>query len=304
MGHDHSHVPLGAGGRHVGRLVIVLVLTGAFLVVEFVTALATNSLALLSDAGHMLTDVVGLSMALGAILAAQRHARRGDPGHHTYGLYRLEILAALVNALLLLGIAVYVLVVAVGRIGHTPDVVATPMLVVATLGLFVNVVAWLLLREGAKESLNVEGAALEVLADMVGSVGVIIAAIVVRAFGWVWADAVFGVAIGVWILPRALRLGGRAVRILLQAAPSGIDPDVVHAELSGLDEVVDVHDLHIWTLTSGMDTLTAHLMVDPSTDTHRVLDAARELLEERHGIAHATLQIEPTDHTGCDEVGW
>lgn len=288
----------------MGRLVIVLILTGAFLVVEFVTALITNSLALLSDAGHMLTDVLGLAMALGAILAAQRHTRRGDPGPHTYGLYRLEILAALLNALLLYAIAVYVVVEAIDRIGASADVVATPMLVVATLGLLVNVVAYLLLREGARESLNVEGAALEVLADTVGSVGVIIAAVLVRTLGWVWADTVFGIAIGVWILPRATRLAGRALRILLQAAPENIDPEGVHAELAGIEEVADVHDLHIWTLTSGMDALTVHLMVAPTTDTHRVLDAARELLHDRYGIEHATLQIEPTDHTGCDEVGW
>lgn len=302
--HDHHHVSLSTGGRHVGRLVIVLALTGGFLVVEFVTALATNSLALLSDAGHMLTDVVGLAMALGAILAAQRHARRNDPGSHTYGLYRLEILAALVNALLLYGIAIYVVIEAIGRIGHGADVVATPMLIVATLGLVVNVVAYLLLREGAKESLNLEGAALEVLADTVGSIGVIIAAILVHTLGWVWADTVFAIAIGAWILPRATRLAGRALRILLQAAPAEIDPEIVHSELAAIDAVVDVHDLHIWTLTSGMDSLTAHLMVHPGTDTHGVLDAARDLLETQYGIDHATLQIEPTDHAGCDEVGW
>src|SRR5699024_7694254 len=131
-----------------------------------------------------------------------------------------------------------------------------------------------------KESLNVEGAALEVLADMVGSVGVIIAAILVQTLGWMWADTVFGIAIGVWILPRAARLGARAVRILLQAAPVGIDPAEVRGELAGIDEVVDVHDLHIWTLTSGMETLTVHLMVDPGTDTHVVLVAARDLLQD------------------------
>ncbi len=312
MGHDHGHgraaVALGSAARHRRRLAVVLVLTAAFLVVEVVAAFAANSLALLSDAGHMLTDVLGLGMALTAIELARRHGvRRRGEGHttiHTYGLYRLEIIASFCNALLLFAVAGYVLVEAIRRISSEPEVTGTAMLVVAVAGLAVNVVAYLVLREGASESLNVEGAALEVLADMVGSAGVIVAAVLLQAFDWTWADAVFGIAIGVWILPRAWRLGGRSLRILLQAAPATIDLDEVAAELGSLDGVVDVHDLHVWTLTSGMDAASVHLVIDPSTDPHAVLDQARELLRNGHEIGHATLQVEPSDHTGCDEIGW
>ena len=307
-GHDHgpSHGAgaLRAGARHQRRLAISFVLIATFFVVEAVGGVLTNSLALLSDAGHMLTDVIGLGMALAAIQLANRHSRRADSGQHTFGLYRLEILAAFVNALLLLGVAVYVLVEAVRRLSGDPEVLGIPMLVVAGLGLAVNVVAFLLLREGAKESLNVEGAYLEVLADTVGSVGVIVAAILLEVFGWTWVDPVVGAAIGLWILPRTFRLGGQAVRILLQAAPPGFDLGELGRELTALPGVVEVHDLHVWTLTSEMENASAHLVVEVGTDTHEVLDAARDLLQHRYDIDHATLQIEPTDHQGCDELGW
>lgn len=302
--HDHSHVNLSAGVRHRGRLIAVFVMTAVFTVVEVATALLSNSLALLSDAGHMLTDMLGLGMALAAIELARRHAERAQGGSHTYGLYRLEIVASFCNALLLFAVAGYVILEATRRIGSPAEVTSTPMLIVAVAGLVVNVVAYLVLRGGASESLNVEGAALEVLADMVGSIGVIIAAVLLILFGWTWADAVFGIAIGVWILPRAWRLGGRSLRILLQAAPSGVDLDEVRGRLGSLDGVLDVHDLHIWTLTSGMDSASVHLTVAPGADNHAVLDQARDLLKDRYAIGHATLQVEPADHRGCDEVGW
>lgn len=307
-GHDHGHShgagALRAGARHQRRLAVAFGLIAAFFVVEAVAGVLTNSLALLSDAGHMLTDVIGLGMALAAIQLASRHARRADAGQHTFGLYRLEILAAFVNALLLFGVAVYVLVEATRRITAEPEVDSLPMLVVATSGLVVNIVAFLLLREGAKESINIEGAYLEVLADTLGSVGVIVAGVLLEVFGWTWVDPVVGAAIGVWILPRTWRLGGQAVRILLQAAPPGFDLPGLQADLAGLGGVVDVHDLHVWTLTSEMENASAHIVVEVGTDTHRVLDQARELLQVRYAIDHATLQIEPADHTGCDEVHW
>jgi cobalt-zinc-cadmium efflux system protein len=307
-GHDHGHShgagALRAGARHQRRLAVAFGLIAAFFVVEAVGGVLTNSLALLSDAGHMLTDVIGLGMALAAIQLASRHARRADAGQHTFGLYRLEILAAFVNALLLFGVAVYVLVEAVRRLGGDPEVHSVPMLVVATLGLVVNLVAFALLREGSKESINIEGAYLEVLADTLGSVGVIVAGVLLEVFGWTWADPVVGAAIGLWILPRTWRLCGQAVRILLQAAPPGFDLPGLHADLAGLSGVVDVHDLHVWTLTSEMENASAHIVVEVGTDTHRVLDQARELLQVRYAIDHATLQIEPADHTGCDEVHW
>ncbi len=261
----------------------------------------TGSLALLSDAGHMATDALGLGMALAAIQAASK--ARAHP-QRTFGLYRLEILAALVNAVLLFGVAGYVLYEAIRRLSDAPDVSSTPVLIVGVLGLVVNVVAFRLLRTGSKESLNLEGAYLEVLSDMLGSVGVIGAAIVWGFTGWAWVDPVIGAAIGVFILPRAWKLGREALRVLVQAAPARIDLTALQVELAGIGGVVDVHDLHVWTLTSDMEVATAHLMVAAGTDSHAVLDQARALLAGQHGITHATLQVEPDDHHGCDEMTW
>lgn len=303
-GHDHGAGALRAGARHQRRLVISFALIGTFFVVEAVGGILTNSLALLSDAGHMLTDVIGLGMALAAIQLATRFERRAESGRHTFGLYRLEILAAFVNALLLFGVALYVLVEALRRLTGEPEVLGIPMLVVAVLGLVVNLVAFALLREGSKESLNVEGAYLEVLADTLGSVGVIIAAVLLEVFGWAWVDPVVGAAIGLWILPRTYRLGSQAVRILLQAAPPDVDLGALRADLAAIDGVVDVHDLHVWTLTSEMENASAHLVVAAGTDTHTVLDQARDLLQTRYHVEHATLQVEPDDHEGCDQVTW
>jgi cobalt-zinc-cadmium efflux system protein len=306
--HDHDH-GLGlarAGERHRGRLIAAFAVIASVFVVQLVGAFATNSLALLSDAGHMLTDVIGIGMALAAIGLATRFERRttATTSRHTFGLYRLEILAALVNSLLLFGVAIWVIVEAIRRIGTEPDVLGVPMLAVAVVGLVANLVAFALLREGAKESVNVEGASLEVLADTVGSVGVIVAALLLALFEWAWVDSVAGIAIGVWILPRAWRLGARAVAILLQAAPEHIDLDRLARELAAIDGVVSVHDLHVWTLTSEMEAASAHLVAAPHADAHAVLDEARCCLAERHGVVHATFQIEPGDHEGCDQVAW
>ena len=301
MSHDHHHGHVSAAGRHKGRMLVAFAVITALMVVEFVAGLLTHSLALLSDAGHMLTDALGLGMALAAIQLAGQ-GRVG--GNRTFGLYRVEILAALANALLLFGVAGYVVIEAVRRFDDAPDVHAGPMLAVAVAGLVANLVAFALLREGAKESLNVEGAYLEVLADTVGSVGVIAGAAVIAVTEWTWVDPAVGVAIGLWVVPRTWRLAARAVRILVQAAPPHIDLSRIHDELSGLDGVVDVHDLHLWTLTSDMEVVSAHLMVRVGTDQHAVLDQARAVLRDRHHIGHATLQVEPDDHRGCDEITW
>lgn len=290
-----------AGGRHRSRLIAAFAITATLLVVQAVAAVLTGSLALLSDTGHMATDVLGLGMALAAVEASRRVA--GSPSR-TFGVYRLEILAALANAMLLFGVGIYVVVEAVSRVGDPVDVPAVPLLVVAVLGLGANVAAFLLLRGGAEDSLVVEGAYLEVLADLLGSVAVIIAAVVLLITGWTWVDPVVGVGIGLVVLPRAWRLGTRALRVLLQSAPAGMDPDAVRADLAAIPDVVDVHDLHLWTLTSGLDVASAHVMVRSDSDPHRVLDAARELLAVTYGLDHATLQVEPEDHTGCADVTW
>jgi cobalt-zinc-cadmium efflux system protein len=299
--HDHAPTSIRAGARHKGRLLAAFGLLAGFMVVEVVAGLVTNSLALLSDAGHVVTDVLGLGMALAAIQVADRGTERRS---QTFGLYRLEILAALANAVLLFGVAIYVLVEAARRFSDPPEVLGVPMLVVAVLGLAVNVVAFVLLRAGSKESLNVEGAYLEVLSDTLGSLGVVAGAVVLQVTGWEWVDPLVGVGVGVFILPRTWRLGAQAVRILVQAAPAGVDLDAIEADLAAVEGVVDVHDLHVWTLTSDMEVATAHVMVAEGTDTHGVLDQARVLLQERHRIGHATFQVEPDTHEGCREVGW
>jgi cobalt-zinc-cadmium efflux system protein len=299
MAHDHG--PARAGARHARRLWIAFALIVGFLVVQIVVGLITGSLALLSDAGHMATDALGLGMALAAITAANRtvHAR-----HRTFGLYRLEILAALANAVLLFLVAGYVVVEAASRLGDPPHIDSLPVFVVGVIGLCVNGVAFVLLRHGAAESLNVRGAYYEVVADTLGSIGVIVAAVVMAATGWGWVDPVVGAAIGLFILPRAWRLGGEAVRVLVQAAPAGTDLDAISTALSGIEGVNGVHDLHVWTLTSDMDVLTAHIAVNDGAASQVVLHRARTLLAEQFHLSHATLQVETADDHSCDEMTW
>ena len=289
--HEHGTAALSAAGRHRRPLLVAFVLTLAYAVVEVVTGLLLGSLALISDAGHMLTDVVGLGMALAAIqLASQRR----DPAH-TYGLYRLEVLAALANAGLLFAVAGYVLYEAVLRFRNPPEVPGLPLLVVATIGLLINLISFLLLRAGAKESLNVRGAFLEVFSDMLGSVGVIIAGVILLTTGWPYADPIIGAGIGLFILPRAWRLGRDALRILLEMAPPGVDVAAAECELAALPGVADVHDLHLWTLTSGMNMASGHLTVTTAADVGPVLRQARALLADWFEVTHVTLQCEPAD---------
>ncbi|HLT96805.1 MAG TPA: cation diffusion facilitator family transporter [Acidimicrobiia bacterium] len=286
---------------HLSRLRWVFGMVVATMVAELVIGFLTNSLALLSDAGHMATDALGLGMALAAMTVADRVSAGS---HRTYGLYRLEILAALANAVLLLGVAGYVLWEAWDRLGEATTISTGPMLAAATVGLVVNIVSWRLLREGAKESLNLQGALLEVLADLWGSVGVVVAGVVIHFTGWTVVDSVVAGAIGLFILPRALRLGAQAVRILVQAAPRHIDLEQLDADLRALPGVVDVHDLHVWTLTSSMDVASVHLMIPEESSVHPVLDQARTVMRDDYGIAHATLQVEPVSHVGCREISW
>ena len=300
-GHDHGDALKRTAARNVGRLWVALVLTVTFVVVEAITAFVAGSLALLSDAAHMLTDGVAIALALGAIVVANRASQEGS---RTFGLFRLEILASLVNAVLTFAVAGYVLVEAALRlIDGDSGVEAGPMLVVAVGGLAVNLVVFFMLRAGAQDSLAVRGAYVDAMADAAGSVGVIVAALVIATTGWDPIDPIVAAIIGVWILPRAWRLGGSALRVLLQVAPPHVDLDAIRRDLMGLPGVVDVHDLHVWTLTSEMDVASAHVMVGPDADTHGVLDQARALLLE-HEIAHATIQVEPDDHAGCAELNW
>ncbi|MCA2218469.1 cation diffusion facilitator family transporter [Jidongwangia harbinensis] len=300
-GHDHGASAAHAGGQHRIRLWWAAGLLAAFMIVEAVAALVTGSLALLSDAGHMFTDVLGIAMALAAITAA---GRAGTDSQRTFGLYRLEVLAALANALLLTGVAVYVLIEAARRFTDPPDVPAGWMLLVATGGLLVNLVAFALLRDGARESINVRGAYLEVLGDLLGSVGVIVAAAIIAVTGWSYADPIVAVLVALMILPRTFALGRSAVRILVQAAPRHLDVGTVRDRLAAVPGVCDVHDLHVWTLTSGMDVASAHLSLDPDAELGAVLASARDALHEDFSIDHATLQVEPVGAGRCTPVGW
>ncbi len=280
---------------------MAFVLIAGFFVVELAVALSSGSLALLSDAGHMASDVV----ALGAALLATRIAARPDPsGRRTFGSYRAEVFASGLAVLLMVGVAVYVAIEAVLRIGNEPEVSAGPMVAVGALGLVVNLVALRLLHAGAAESLNVKGAYLEVLSDSAGSAGVLLAGLLVSLTGQARWDTVVALAIAGFVLVRAVLLGREVVAVLGQHAPLGMDPADVAQALADVAGVADVHDLHLWTLTSGMNVATAHLVTTDDGDPHAVLDAARLRLTGEFGIAHATLQVEPADHAGCDELAW
>lgn len=295
-GHGHGH----AGAKHRWRLVVSFALIGSFFVVELIFGLITGSLSLLSDAGHMAADVV----TLGAALVATRIASRPDTtGRRSYGSYRAEVFASLLAVALMIGVAVYVVAEAIGRIGEQAEISTGPMMIVGAIGLLINLVALFLLRSGASESLNVKGAYLEVMADTAGSVGVIVAGWLVASTGNTVWDTLVALAIGAFVAIRAVGLGKQVFAVLGQHVPEGMSADEVAGDLAAIEGVEDVHDLHLWTLTSGMHVATAHLVAEESR-SHAVLDQARDVLRARHGVAHATLQVEPANHKGCDEIGW
>lgn len=296
MSHDHAHV--SAGARHRRPLAIALALTATYLVVEFVVGFSIGSLALISDAGHMLTDTAGLAMALLAITAAQRAAS----DQQTYGRFRLEAFASLANAILLFGVAGYVLYEAIGRFQDPSEVPGLGLMIVAALGLVVNLASFRLLQAGASESLNVKGAFLEVTADMLGSAGVLLAGLITITTGWEYTDPIVGVAIGLYVLPRAYRLGRSAIRILMEGSPEHIDVAAVRRELEALNGVADVHDLHVWTLTSGMELATAHLRLAPGVEGDAVRRQATTVLHDRFELQHVTIQTEAADAADCEPV--
>ncbi|MER2223418.1 MAG: cation diffusion facilitator family transporter, partial [Rhodococcus sp. (in: high G+C Gram-positive bacteria)] len=255
-----------------------------------------------SDSAHVFTDIFGIFMALAAILVAQRAARRPD---RTFGMYRTEVFAALANAILLFAVAGWVLYEAASRFSDPPEVPGLPVAIVAVVGLAMNVIAFLMLRSGAKESINIRGAYLEVMADMVGSIGVLVSGLVTLAFGWRYADPVIGVAIGLFVLPRAFNLGRHAVRILLQQAPDRIDVASIIEKINALPGVLDAHDLHVWTLTSGMEVASVHVTAVSDADPTTVLAATQTLLAEDFELGHATVQVELQGSDGkCAELAW
>lgn len=298
-GHAHGHthgLDATVAGAQRGRLAVVLLLSAAVLAAELVGALFSGSLALLADAGHVATDVIGLGLALGAVTLAQRPAR----GRRTFGWQRAEILAAVVNGLLLVAVAVYVVVEAIRRIGHPPEIGSLLMLLVGAGGLVINLVALALLRGASGESLNARGAYLEVLGDAIGSAAVLVAAVVIELTGWAGADTVASLVIACLVLPRAFSLLRDAGDVLLEAAPRGVDLDEVRAHIAGVDGVLGVHDLHAWTITSGLPVLSAHVVVTDQVlrDGHsgRVLDNLCACLGDHFDVEHCTFQLEAGTH--------
>jgi cobalt-zinc-cadmium efflux system protein len=281
----HTHTP---SSRHKNRLWVVFGLTSCFLAVEVVAAFATGSLSLLADAAHMLVDAGGLLMSLLAVWFAERPATPAK----TYGYYRVEILAALVNGVVLCLVSVGILIKAYERLWAPPHVPAVPILVVAALGLVVNLVGIGLLRSGSHESLNVRGAYLEVLGDAASSAAVIVAAAVIWATGWAIADPLASLAIALLILPRTWTLLRQAVNVLLEAAPPHLDVSEIESALCAASGVQRVHDLHVWTLTSGREAMSAHVVVAPDAAKDRILEDLHVILHARFGIDHTTIQVE------------
>ena len=295
-GHTHERREGTATGRHRSRLVLVLVLTLGVVGVQAVGGVVSGSLALLADAGHMLTDAAGVGIAL----LASGLAARPATSTRTFGLQRAEVLAALANALLLGGLGIWVVVEAVRRWGEPPEVGTGLMLGVAVVGAAANVVSLLLLREGQRESLNLRGAYLEVLGDLLGSVAVVVAALVIMVTGYRRADVIASVAIGLMILPRAWSLLREVVDVLLEATPRGVDLDQVRSHIRDVPGVVDVHDLHAWTITSGVPALSAHVVVDDVCIERglsgQVLGDLATCLGDHFDVAHCTFQLEPVGH--------
>src|ERR687898_793877 len=287
MGHyEHDH---GEGNRRA--LAIVLALTAAFTVVEIVGGLLTGSLALLADAGHMLSDNLSLGIALFAAWLAQRPATPNK----SFGYRRAEILAALANGVTLVAVAVWIFVEAYSRFRDPPEVLGTPMLAVATLGLLVNAIGAFILYRSGGESLNVEGAMRHVFADALGSVGAITAAAVIILTGWRYADPLMSVAIGLLILGSSWKLLKDSTNILLEATPHNLDASEVGQNMASAEGIIEVHDLHIWTITSGFPALSAHVLVGRQEDCHARRRELEGLLAREYGISHTTLQV---DHVG------
>lgn len=301
-GHDHGHShggppPTGTAAlAHRNRLRIALGITLSVMVVEIVGGVVADSLALIADAAHMATDAVGLAMALLAI----HFANRPPAGNRTFGYARAEILAALANCLLLLGVGGYVLYEAVQRFLEPAETRGGLTIAFAVIGLVANIISLSLLMRGQKESLNVRGAYLEVLADALGSVTVIVAAGIILLTGWQYADPIASILIGLMIVPRTIRLLRETLDVLLEAAPKGVDMAEVRAHILALPGVEDVHDLHAWTITSGMPVLSAHVVVTQdaldSVGHEKMLHDLQGCLGSHFDVEHCTFQLEPAGH--------
>jgi cobalt-zinc-cadmium efflux system protein len=277
-----------AAGRHKSKLAWALALTATFMAVEVIGGLWTGSLALLADAAHMLTDAGGLVLALVAI----RFSERPATPRRTYGYVRAEVLSALANAVILLLLTIYILYEAYQRFLNPPEILGGPMLVVAVVGLAVNLASMKLLSAGSAESLNVKGAYFEVMSDMLGSLGVIVAAAIVTTTGWTLVDPLIGAGIGLFIVPRTWVLLKQAVHILMEGTPPEVDMALLERRLSEIPGVTAVHDLHVWTITSGIDAMSCHLVVADMGRAQAALLGAQQVMRTGFGLTHTTIQIE------------
>ncbi len=294
-GHDHT-TGLTATGRHRGRLALVMGISAGIAAAEIVGALISGSLVLLADAAHMAADAAGVGLTVLAAYAATRPAT----DRRTFGYARAEILAATANALLLLGLAAFIITEAVQRLASPPAVGSGLMIIFGVVALAGNGVSLLLLRHGQAQSMNVRGAFLEVASDTFGAAAVIISGVVVAATGFSLVDPIASLAVVLLILPRTWHLLRDAVDVLLEASPRGIDMNEVRAHMTGLDGVKDVHDLHAWTITSGLPVLSAHVVVEPAVlsggHSAIMLDALQDCLRGHFDVAHSTFQLEPAGH--------
>lgn len=288
MGKEHSHALPRATSEK--SLWLALGLTSTFLVAEVIGGLVTSSLALISDAAHMFTDAAALAIALAAV----KIARRPTDLKRSFGYHRFEILAAAFNALLLFGVAIYILFEAWQRLRQPPAVETTGMLVIASLGLVINLVSMRLLAAGKDSSLNIKGAYLEVWSDLLGSIGVIAGAVVIKMTGWLWVDSVIAVGIGLWVLPRTWILLKESMNILLEGVPDGIDVEAVTRAIKEVPGVRDVHEMHIWALSSNKSSLSVHVVTSPDSSYDRQTGAIRSMLADKFDIRHSTIQCELT----------
>ena len=290
MGQGHAHGGgQSAAGKNKKNLIIVFSFTLTYLIAEVVGGIWFNSLALLADAGHMLTDVVGLGLALFAITFAEREATP----EKTYGYYRIEILAAMTNAVVLIGISLYILYEAYQRFKNPPQVESLGMLGVASLGLVINIAGMWILRAGSKESLNMKGAYFEVLSDMLTSIGVIVAGLIMYfAGGLYWVDPLISAGIGLFILPRTWILLKDAVGILLEGTPSDVNLTALRESLGRIEGVAGVHDLHVWSLTSGINAMSVHAVLTEDKQHDAVTTRIHEYVKANFKISHITVQTE------------
>lgn len=296
MSHDHNHSHNHShGGHNHGHnankkaLTLSFILIAGFMFVEFVGGILTNSLALLSDAGHMLSDAVALGLSLAALIFGQRAATP----EKTYGYKRFEILAALLNGIALVVLSIYILYEAIHRLSAPPQVIGKGMIIISTIGFVINVVvAWILSRGDAKENLNVKSAFLHVIGDLLGSIGAIIAAILILAFGWNIADPIASMIVSVLVLYSGWHILKESVNVLMESKPANVDTDEVLSLLNSIPGVEDVHDLHIWMITQEFPSLTVHLRVKPDSDRDSILEQALESIIKHTGIRHITIQME------------